>query len=257
MLGRDRATIHLVFEARNGWTAVVPGQTEARGTAGDDLVGQKWVEIVHGIDLASIGICPRETQKLEPPLHFAQHIARLFTHGIGAGLAVAHGAFAVERAALARFTTAGDHKAGRGRRGALGKGEGVKGRLRRCSNFRTDVAARHRIGAVLAVVDPPFFQGADVEFIEGAKAGVRKGGWRAQFAGTKRAEWSPACADDLGDALKAARQGKRMAKAHALDAEPRFGRHAARILKYRWNEAIAAGCEDRGRPWGHALASFS
>src|SRR5262249_56709637 len=94
------AAIHLVFEPLHRWPRIVPGQPRVRRPAPHDLIGKKWIEIVHGVDLCRRGIRPTKTERREPPLELAQYIASLFARCLRAGLAVATGALAVTCAAL-------------------------------------------------------------------------------------------------------------------------------------------------------------
>src|SRR5262245_32924382 len=253
MLDRNRPAIHLEFEAAHGRPAVVPREPLLRRATGDDLVRQKWVKIMHGIGLAGAGILPSETQQPQPPLHFAQHEDRLLAHGARTGLAVAYRALAIERTAFAGLAAAGHHEACCRRRRWQRKSKGVEARFARRRNFWTDVAARHRIAALLAVVNPPLFQGANVGLVEGAKASVRKRGGRAQLASAERAQRPSAAGYDCGDACETAGQRYRRGKAHALDLEARLSRDPSRILKDPRDEAIAT----RRKHLGHASASIS
>ena len=56
-----------------------------------DLVGEKYMQIVHGIDLGCRRVGPAEAQQLQPALHLAQHVNGFFAHRFGARLAVADG----------------------------------------------------------------------------------------------------------------------------------------------------------------------
>src|SRR5262245_48115869 len=106
----DRAAIHLVFEPLHRWPRIVPGQPRVRRPAPHDLIGEKWIEIVHGVDLRRRGIRPTETEHREPPLELAQYIAGLFAHRLRAGLAVANDPLAVACAALPSLGAACDHE---------------------------------------------------------------------------------------------------------------------------------------------------
>src|SRR5207248_2755448 len=106
-LPRDGATIHLIFQLAHGWPRVVPGQAAPRGAAPHDLVGQKRIKVLHGIDLRGGGIRPRAAERREAALHLTEHVARLLTHGFGTGVATTDDALAIACAALTRLGAAG------------------------------------------------------------------------------------------------------------------------------------------------------
>src|SRR5262245_45871241 len=174
MLDRNRPAIHFEFEAAHGRPAVVPDEPLWRRAAGDDLVRQKRVKVMHGIDLAGAGIVPTKPQEPQAALHLAQHEDRLFAHGARTRLAVAHRALAIERTAFAGLAAAGHHEASCRRRRRQRKCKGVEARFARRRNFWTDVATCHGIALPLAVVNAPLFQGANVGLVEGPKTSIRK-----------------------------------------------------------------------------------
>ena len=61
------------------------------------------MEVVHGVDLRRGGVAPGEAEEGHPPLHLAEHEARLVAHRVGRGLARPHRALAVAAAPLLRL----------------------------------------------------------------------------------------------------------------------------------------------------------
>jgi signal transduction histidine kinase len=254
MLDRHAAAVHLVLEALHGRTAEVPGEARMRGAAAHDLVGQERIKIVHRIGLGGRGGGPILPEKLEAPLHLGEHEDRFLAHGVGAGLAPAHRALAVERAALTRFAAACHHE---GRRLVLachGEREGMEARLGGRADLGADVAARDRIGLAGGVVDAPGGERLAVGLVEVAEAGVGELPGRPQLAGAESGQRPASRLDDRRGALEAFDQRHGGAEGDALDAEARFRRRAAGILEHARDEAIAARGEYLGR---HALASLS
>ena len=125
----------------------MPRQPRARRAAAHDIVGQKGIKVVHRVDLRRSGRGPIRPEQHKPSLHLAEHETRLFPHGIGAGLAVAHRALGIAGAALARFAAAGDDEARCGVFRFNREAEGVKRGLAWRVDLRTDIAARHRIAS--------------------------------------------------------------------------------------------------------------
>src|SRR5262249_52424206 len=96
----DRAAIHLEFELSYRRPRVVPCQPGARRAAPHDLVGEERIEVAHGVDLRRRGVRPAETERRQPALHLAEHVARLLAHRFGTAFAAPDGAFAVASASL-------------------------------------------------------------------------------------------------------------------------------------------------------------
>src|SRR6266511_1315033 len=71
----DGAAIHHVFEPLHGRTRIMPGEPGARRPAPHDLVGQKRIKVMHGVDLRRRGISPAEAELGEAALQLAQHVA--------------------------------------------------------------------------------------------------------------------------------------------------------------------------------------
>src|ERR1700738_4576092 len=114
----------------------------------------------------------------------------------------------------------------------------MKSRFGRRVDFRTDIAARHRIDAVLH--HPPFDQRFDIGLVEGSKTVFRKRRGRAQLAGTERRQRSAGRLDNLRDLFKTLLQWHNIREAYALDAEAGKSRNAARILADARHEPVAA-----------------
>src|SRR5262245_15617963 len=226
----------------------MPGEACAGGAAPHDLVGEKWMQVLHRVDLARRGRGPVHAEQREPALHLAEHINGFLAHRFGAGLAVAHRALGVAAAALARFAAAGDNETWsvpwRSVLRSDREAEGVKRRLGGLIDLRADIAARHRVALLLH--DAPLAQGHHVALVEGAKAGIVERRRGAQLAGTERG-WRPARrSDDVLDVCEAGGDRHRRAKAHAPDRETRQRRNPARILEYAGDVAIPARCEVDG-----------
>src|SRR5438105_952980 len=90
----NRAAIHLEFEFLHRRPRVVPGQPGARRAAAHDLVGEKRIEVAHGVDLRRRGVRPAETEYRKAALHLAEDVGRLLAHGLGTAFAAPDGAFA-------------------------------------------------------------------------------------------------------------------------------------------------------------------
>src|SRR5215475_12580889 len=76
----DRAAVHLVFEALHRRPRIMPGQPGARRPAPHDLVGEKRMQVVHGVDLRRRRISPPKAERREAALQLPQHVARLLAH---------------------------------------------------------------------------------------------------------------------------------------------------------------------------------
>src|SRR5438105_15060635 len=85
-LPRDGATIHLIFQLAHGWPRVVPGQAAPRGAAPHDLVGQKRIKGLHGIELRGGCIRPRAAERREAAPRLTEHVARILTRGLCNGI---------------------------------------------------------------------------------------------------------------------------------------------------------------------------
>src|SRR5438105_2751208 len=86
-LDADVANIHLVVEADHGRTAEVPAQAMLGGAAANDLVREERMLRIDGIDLRRGHLAPGEAEQAHPPLHLAQHGARLLAHAVRRGIA--------------------------------------------------------------------------------------------------------------------------------------------------------------------------
>src|SRR5262249_48738349 len=131
----------------------------------------------------------------------------------------------------------GDHESGHRLRRRDREREGMKRRLRRRVDIGAYVAARDRIDAT--VEQPPFAQGRDVSFVEGAKTVLGEWSRRAQFARAERGERPARHRNVMRDALEPVRERHGFAKAHAPDLVARQGRDARGILEYARNVAVA------------------
>src|SRR5262245_20909673 len=118
----DGTAIHLEFELLHRRPRIVPGQPGTRRAAAHDLVGEKRIEVAHGVDLRRRGVGPAKTEYRKAPLHLAHDVARLLAHGLGTGFAAPDGAFAVAAASLPRLGASRDHEA----RGGIGVGGGER-----------------------------------------------------------------------------------------------------------------------------------
>src|SRR5262249_18515221 len=122
----DGAAIHLEFELLHRRPRIVPGQSGTRRAAAHDLVGEKRIEVAHGVDLRRRGVGPAETEYRKAPLHLPEDVARLLAHGLGTGFAAPDGAFSVASASLPRLGAARDHEA----RPGIGVGGGERERVK-------------------------------------------------------------------------------------------------------------------------------
>src|SRR6266508_1703551 len=69
----DGAAIPLVFEPLHGRTRIMPGEPGARRPAPHDLLGQKRIKVVHGVDLRRGGIGPAEAELGEATQVYTVH----------------------------------------------------------------------------------------------------------------------------------------------------------------------------------------
>jgi hypothetical protein len=77
MFDRNRAAIHLVFQAFDRWARKMPGQPVLCRAASYDLVGEKRVEIVHRVDLRVRGVGPGLAEYGHALFHPAEYEERL------------------------------------------------------------------------------------------------------------------------------------------------------------------------------------
>src|SRR5260370_23207919 len=106
----------------------------------------------------------------------------------------------------------------------------MKSRFGRRVDFRTDIAARHRIDAVLH--PPPFDQRFDIGLVEGSKTVFRERRGRAQLAGAERRQRPAGSLDDLRDLFKTLLQWNNIPQAYPLDAADGKRRHTSSSMPY-------------------------
>src|SRR3954452_6123561 len=99
----------------------MPCEAGMRRTPPNDLVGQKRMQIMHGVDLSGGRVRPMETKRSHPPLHLGEHEEGLLTDSVGRGFPPTHGALAVRCAALLRLSASRDDE--RSRRAGVGHRE--------------------------------------------------------------------------------------------------------------------------------------
>ena len=238
-LARDRAAIHLVFEIAHRRPGVVPGQAGARRAAAHDLVGEERMQVVHRVDLRGGRVGPAEAEQRQPPLHLAQHVARLFAHRVRRGFAEPHRVIAVLPLPSSASPLPATTKVGSGPLRRDREAERMERRLGRRVDLGAHIAARHRIG--VAGHHAPFAQRPGIDFVERAEPvlGERRG--RAQLAGAERRRAAGRPRGSICSMrAKPSASGTGRVEAHAHDLEARLGRDAARILEDRRDVAIAA-----------------
>ena len=93
MFIHDAATVHLKFKARYRRAIEMPGQPRSGSTPPNDLVRKEGVKIMHRIDLRCGRVGPADAERLRALFHLAEGGNSLFSHGVGARLAVANDVF--------------------------------------------------------------------------------------------------------------------------------------------------------------------
>jgi hypothetical protein len=73
----NRRVVHFVLDTDNRRAIEVPGEPVARGDASDDLVGEEWVDVMHGVELHRGGVAPRGVERRHAPLRLAEPPDRL------------------------------------------------------------------------------------------------------------------------------------------------------------------------------------
>jgi len=85
----------------------VPGQPAFRSLPANDLIREKWVKVVHRIDLGRGRVPPGCAEGAEAAFHFTEHEASLLPKAIRAYIATPHGALLVAALPLGGFAAAG------------------------------------------------------------------------------------------------------------------------------------------------------
>src|ERR1700674_5637198 len=113
LLAAHAAAIHLVFQPDDRRPGEMPGQAGPRRSAPNDLLGQERIKVVNGIDLGCRGVMPGKAERGQPPLHLAEHEARLLAQALRADVAPRDDVVEIILVAFRHFAAAGDHEGGR------------------------------------------------------------------------------------------------------------------------------------------------
>src|SRR5437867_7206536 len=107
------AAVHFIFQLDERRAREVPCQAGPRRAAPNDLLGEKRVEIVNGINLGRRGVMPGETERGKPALHFAEHETRLLAQALRADVAAGDDVIEIIVVPFRHFAAPGDDEAGR------------------------------------------------------------------------------------------------------------------------------------------------
>src|SRR6516162_79013 len=143
----------LKFKTRDRRAIEMPGQPRSGSTPPNDLVRKEGVKVMHRIDLRSGGVGPADAERLHALFHLAEGGDGLFSHGVGARLAVANDVFA-----------AGNDEGCGGPARRHGERKRMEGRLARRIDLWTDIDTRDRIDR--AVKKLPARKRRHVVFVE-------------------------------------------------------------------------------------------
>src|SRR5882757_2170748 len=196
----DAAAIHLVFQIDHRRAVEMPSQTIAKHTAFSKLAFQQRIHVLHRIELHRRRLAPVAGERTHAAFHFVQYPLGLFQHAGRAGVAEPDDIIAVVRLAFHGLAAAGDHERRRPIWRDSRERKSVKARLGWRIELRTDVAASHRIDAVLH--HAPLDQRLDIDLVEGLESvfGERRRG--TQLAGGKGRQRPARFLDDFSDLLK-------------------------------------------------------
>src|SRR6266568_2601287 len=215
LLNVHAAAVHLVIETDDRRAVEMPGQAVAEYAAATKLTFENRIDVLHGVELHAGGLLPAAAERAHAALHLVEHPFRLLEHACRAGVAGGGDMVAVIRLAFDRLAAAGDDERFWRAWRWHGVGERVEARLGRRVDLRADIAACHRIDAVLH--HAPFDQGLDVDFVERLESFLGERRRRAQFASRKRRDRTPRTPEDFRDPRKTFPERHRIGEPHPFE----------------------------------------
>src|SRR6516225_4826291 len=112
MFYANASAIHFVFKIFHRWAVVMPDDAGSSGAASHDFIGEKWMDVVNGVNLRSGCIGPGKTKRSKTPFHLVKYKHCLGKKSIRACIAESNGAVAIASLTLRRLAAARDYERG-------------------------------------------------------------------------------------------------------------------------------------------------